>query len=321
LIRPYDLILIYGVLPLFVLAERAFTGEWSARKTALRLLPLLATAPVLGYCVALFQFHPVFKYWASQGDVKTIAIHWELFSFGLAGVLCLARLCLAQKHPLKSSAERLLAVWIAGVLFVMHGREIPGLGFMPYARVLGATLPSVMLLLGMPLLDPLARGFARPRAWGRIALLALLLLVNSLGSAVWLLKIAHNLAHLPDHYIGVSEHEAHVWLNQHARPSDVVLSTFASGNRMAKDVSCRFAVGHMSVTPNVKHLVVVIERFYRGEMTDDEASRLLDELNVRWIYFGPRERQLGTFDPARYRGITPRYAHGPVQVFSYEPDR
>jgi hypothetical protein len=98
-----------------------------------------------------------------------------------------------------------------------------------------------------------------------------------------------------------------------------VLSTLASGNRMAKYVSCRFALGHWSVTPNVKDLTIRIDRFYRGEMTDDEASRLLDDLNVRWIYFGPHERQLGTFAPGHYRGITTEYANGQVQVLSYEP--
>jgi hypothetical protein len=319
LIRPYDLILIWGVLPLFILLERAVGGVTSWRKAVLRMLPLFATLPVFAYFLALFRFHPVLKYWASQGDVRTIGLHWHLFSFGLAGLLCLTRLALARHYPLKSSSERLLAVWIAAVLFLMYGKILPALSFIPFAPVFGVTLPSVILILGACLLSGLQNVWRSGAAWGRTSLLAALVIVNSLGSAIWVLKISHNLAHFPDHYITGTEHEAHAWLQEHAYPSDVVFSTLVTGNRMAKYVSCRFVLGHWSVTPHVKELTAAAERFYSGASTDQDAVTLLNQLHVRWIYLGPRERELGMVEIGNLPGVARQYDNGDVQVFSYEP--
>src|SRR5262249_40374646 len=120
-------------------------------------------------------------------------------------------------------------------------------------------------------------------------------------------------------YIAAAEHEAHVWLNNHVDRSDIVLSTLESGNRMAKYVSCRFVLGHWSVTPHVKELSNPVERFYAGTMSEDEATALLDEVHVQWIYIGSREQNLGRVDPLKLKGVAERYANGPVRIFSYEP--
>jgi hypothetical protein len=319
LTRPYDLILIYGALPLYVLTELVVTREWSWRKTALRCVPLVVTAPVIAYYAALFQLHPVFKHWASQGVVKPIGIPWHLFSLGVACLLCLVRLCLVRRFPLKSQAERLLLAWIAAVLFLFHGHKIPLLGFMPYTPVFGMTLPSAMLLLGAALFNEnwLRSGY---RA-GRIALLAMLVGVSSLGSVVWMAKIVRNLAYLPEHYIPAAEYETYEWLSEHAGRNDVILSTLYSGNRMAKYISSRFVLGHLSVTPNVREISERVERFYRGEMSEEETVLLLDEFNVDWIYLSPTERALGDVDLRRIPGVFEEHSQAGVQVFSYRRDR
>ena len=318
LVRPYDLVLIYGVVPLFVLVERIATGGWSLRTTLLRLLPLLMTAPVLAYCIALFRFHPVFKYWASQGDVKTIGLHWHILSLGLAGALFLVRLGLARRYPLKSPGERFLLVWIFGALVLVHGKSLPGFGFLPFAPVFGITLPSVMLVLGSVVLAPLFQQAAVRSTWHKRGLVAALVIGNAVGSTAWLVKYSRNLACFPDHYISDAEHGAQDWLNRHAKRSDVVLSTLPSGNRLGKYVSCRFVLGHWSVTPHVKELRERVERFYSGEMSRDEARGFLKELNVRWVYRGPAERELGNASVPGLGEMAERYASGSVQVFSRE---
>jgi hypothetical protein len=62
-----------------------------------------------------------------------------------------------------------------------------------------------------------------------------------------------------------------------------------------------------------------IEEFYSGELTVDEARSLLDELHARWIYRGPVERDLGTFDPAEIPGVIEQHAADDVKVYSYQP--
>jgi hypothetical protein len=316
--RPYDLILLSGVIPLFVVMERIVTGRFSWRTTALRCVPFIAAVPALVYYLYLFGYHPVFKYWASQGEVKEIGVLWHLFSFGLAGALCLARLCLARRYPLASSAERLLVVWIAAVLILFHAHKLPWFDFMPYTPVFGLTLASVMLVLGSPILSQLET-FAKEHSYAAgMGLVAALVLMNSLGSAIWVAKTCRNLARLPDHYFPSAERDAFAWLAEHADESDVVLSSLGSGNRMARYVSSRFVLGHWSVTPRVRELSKEVERLYGGELTDRESASLLDDLRVKWIYLGPLEGKTRSQDWLRLPGVAERYSQDGVRVFSYQ---
>lgn len=316
LTRPYDLILISGALPLFILLEWIITRTWSWRQTALRCVPLIVTAPVIVYYAALFQLHPVFKFWASQGVVKPFGVFWHLFGLGIAFLLFLTRLCLVRRFPLKSSTERLLVIWVASVLFLFHGHKLPLFGFMPYTPVFGMTLPSVMLILGAPLFDESwTRGGHRA---ARIALLATLVVVSSLGSAVWVAKVVRNLARLPEHYVPPAEYATYEWLGRNAGKRDVLLSTLYSGNRMAKYVSMRFVLGHLSVTPHINEISAKVDRFYKGELSPEDAKAMLDELNVDWIYLSPTERAVGPFDPLAIPGVSEKHAETNVQVFAYE---
>lgn len=322
LIRPYDLILIYGILPAYILVEWAATRTWSWRTTALRLVPLAATAPVLLYYVALFQFHPVFKYWSSQGNVAAPGLPWHLLSFGAAGVLCAARLCLVRRYPLQP-AERLLLVWIGGVLFLIHGKSLPGLRFLPFAPVFGVTLASAMLIVGVRVVSSEALYPHGRLAWGRTALFAAVTSACCLSSAVWILKVCHNLRSFRDHYIPAAEYAAFRWLNENAGRSDVVLSTLPSGNRMAKYVSARFALGHRFVTPHAQEIAGRVDRFLAGQMSSAEANGLLSDLNVRWIYVGAPERSAATgttgFHPGEIPGVAERLDARDARVLSFEP--
>src|SRR5207244_2141310 len=103
--------------------------------------------------------------------------HWHLLALGAAGILCLFRLVLVRRYPL-SSAERLLAVWIAGIPFLVHGENVPGLSFLPFTPVFGTTLPSVMLVLGACLLSPLKSTRAGESPWRTASLVAALFIVN-----------------------------------------------------------------------------------------------------------------------------------------------
>lgn len=328
LVRPYDLILLYAVIPLYLLADLArreirdnsavaHNGFW--RKIAWRILPLIVTGPLIAYYAALFQHHPVFKFWASQGTVRPLGLGWHLFALGPPAVLCLTRLCRFRRFPLVTPGQWLVAGWVAAVLFLFHAHRLPGFGFMPFTPVMGISLTSTMLLVGVVLLDA-SLFFPVGRApWKGLALLTALVFVCSLSSAVWMAKIVRNLANLPEHYIPVAEREADVWLNDHADESDVILGTLSSSNRMARFVSARFVVGHVNVTPRMHELSDQADRFFRGQMTPEESAAFLEETRVRWIYVGPHERELDNVDFASLPGVEERFSNPAVRILSRTP--
>lgn len=317
LFRPYDLIMISGAIPLFIVTERVITGQWSWRATALRIIPLAVIAPVVAYYALLFEFHPVFKHWAHQGIIPHFNVFWHFFSLGWAGLFFLLRLALVRRFPLNTSGERLVLVWIVAVLLLFHGHRLPFFSFMPYTPVFGATLPSAMLALGLAVLNSDWSGLSWP-AWRRQGLFVAFAIVTSASSTVWFAKICRNLAYLPEHYIPAAQHDAYGWLNQHAAHSDVVFSTLFSGNRMAKYVSARFVLGHKAVTPNRPAIEQRVETFYRGKLSSAEAAAMLTEFQTRWIWLSPIEQELGTVSLEQIPGVTRRYAKPGIEIYSYD---
>src|SRR5882672_937639 len=106
------MIVLYTAIPVFVLVESVVVRRIEWRKLLLRILPLLMVAPVFVYTVFIFEVHPVFKYWASQGVDPPEPVSTTFALMGLAGVLVLVRLCLLGKYPFKTTTERLLLAWM-----------------------------------------------------------------------------------------------------------------------------------------------------------------------------------------------------------------
>jgi hypothetical protein len=64
-VRPYDLISLAVVIPVFIATEAIRRFDW--RAGALRAIPLAIASPALVYSIWLFEYHPIFKYWSQQG--------------------------------------------------------------------------------------------------------------------------------------------------------------------------------------------------------------------------------------------------------------
>lgn len=328
LIRPYDLIVLYAAVPVYALIEGVRLRTWSSQAMFRRSLPLLLSAPVLAYYVVLFRYHPVFRHWSSQGVVATLGIPWHFVNLGLAAVLAAVRVCRCKSIPWTSTGEIFLAVWAATALALFHAHRLPFFGFMPYTPMLGSTLGTTLIALGSAAMPDGIHSsvegtsgngrFSRRRL--RLALLALLVLVNGLSSVVWMVKIPRNLARFPDHYIPRPEAAAADWLARHAAPDEVVLCTLPTGNRLCRFVSARFVAGHVNVTPNVRETSARVAQFYRKEMTPPEADAFLAELRVRWIVEGPEERRVGSLNPGGLQGLHQQFRNELVTIYARDRD-
>jgi hypothetical protein len=185
MIRPYDLIALFAIIPLFILIETAVARELQLSKLAMRVLPLVAVSPVLLYNIYIFKYHPVFKFWGSQGNSTAIGVGPHLVFLGLAGVLVAIRVCRLRTFPLKTSAERLLLVWLASVFFLCHAHKLPIFQSMPYTFQLVTTLMPPVILPGVPVFDPARwlgwsrRGFVWPQ------IVASFIAINALSS-IWM---------------------------------------------------------------------------------------------------------------------------------------
>ncbi|MDZ4860098.1 MAG: hypothetical protein SGI88_14060 [Candidatus Hydrogenedentes bacterium] len=286
LIRPYDLISLFVMIPVFVATESAVARRLDLRWAAVRCLPLAVAAPVLLYYVYIFSVHPVFRFWASQGDQPFVPLHWHLLSLGIAFPLFAYRIARWRAQPLASPGERFLAVWAVVILLLFHSYKF--VPFMPYTPQLGVPLMTPLILLGVTVL-PGVRTSARA-----VTIAALLISLNALSTPVYLRRELHNAPREGHLYIRNVDLDAVDWANRNIKESGVVLARYAVGTQISQFLNARVAVGHWALSPHVETLNPRINHLLSGELAPEDAHILIDEIQPRFLYVDLPESRADT---------------------------
>ena len=82
-------------------------------------------------------------------------------------------------------------------------------------------------------------------------------------------------------------------LGSSAHPGDIVLSSYETGNALPSWAPERVVVGHGPESVGLADLLPKVQRFYSVDADDAERQRLIQELNIRYIFYGPSEVGLG----------------------------
>lgn len=314
LFRPYDLISLFGILPLFVVVETVFARKVDWRRSIDRLIPLFVTGPLLLYYVWIFSFHPIFKYWASQGVQPPVPFVLHYLAFGFAGILFLLRVLNYRRYPLETSSDRLLVVWVVAVLALFHGNRV--FSFLPYTPQLGIPLASPMILLGVAVFrrsqeDAPAR--LRPAF---VIAAAVFLIVNALSSPLFVARACQLAANNNENYISNSDEQAVEWLKSQVKETDVVLTDYPTGTTLSQLVTARVVLGHWALTPHLDSLATEVDRFLRGELNQPEAESFLQRLGVNYVFVTARRDHK---DPSYFQalpGLREVFKNDTVAIFA-----
>jgi len=318
LIRPYDLISLFAILPTFIVVEIAVKGRVDLGLLVKRTIPLLAMAPLLVYYVYIFSYHPIFKYWASQGVQPPVPVVWHLLGFGLAGVLCLWRLCRFTRYPLTSSCDRLLAVWVIVLLVMFHGNRV--LSFMPYTPQLGVPLVTPMIVLGVAIFRRAATGTASRAGPAWVAGILVFLVVNALSTPLYLIRACEAAVSSNRNYIEIKDLEAIRWLGSRVRETDVIVADYPIGTKLGQFLDGRVLIGHWALTPHIEEMSARADRFLAGQMDREEATSFLEGVRARYIYVSPRNERAGPEYFQRLPGLNLEFENAGVMVFTHQRD-
>jgi len=296
LIRPYDLISLWAVIPAFVVLEWILARRIDWPRSVLRGLPLAASAPLLAYYAYLFSVHPVFKFWASQGGQPATPVGWHVLSYGLAGVLFIYRLTAISRRPPTASGERFLAAWVIVIFALFHSHTI--LPFLPYSPQLAIPLATPMILIGIAALPIPEGGWPPPIRGKALVAIAAFLAVNALTSPLYIMRACTDAVSRPWLYIHEDDANAMTWLADHAKPSDVILADYTTGGTISQRVTARVVLGHWALTPHADELRERIRRLQTGKMPVDEAREFAAQTRARYVYVSPVTEELkrGYFD-------------------------
>jgi hypothetical protein len=158
------------------------------------------------------------------------------------------------------------------------------------------------------------RGLA---AFAPIVLLALVLPTNLYLVSWRILDLSrHN---YPD-YLYRDDVAALAWIERDGVSSDVVLSSLEIGHFVAGLTGTHAFLAHGANTLDFYGKRAAVERFFAADGDDRARQASLRQFGVRYVFYGPAERALGTFDPGTAPYLEPAFTSPHTTVYRVVTD-
>ncbi|NIS82110.1 MAG: hypothetical protein GTO14_18310 [Anaerolineales bacterium] len=262
--------------------------------------------PVVGYLIFSFSRDPFLRNWTAQNRILSPHPFHYLLAYGL--LLGPAIIGAGKIVERKDEKGYLPIAWVAA---------LPLLAYAPYnlqRRLPEGVWVAIVLLAVLGLSSWLQdRGSAKRwvvRACVGVSLISSFMLIIG-GIGVTLRKGEPV-------FRSTSETRAFQALGELVEVKSVVLTSYPSGNAIPAWSPVRVVVGHGPESANLDTLLPQVEDFYRGTMDEADAIRFLDEQDVRYVWVGPKERALGSFDPTAFDELSKIFEEGEYTLYLYE---
>jgi hypothetical protein len=108
---------------------------------------------------------------------------------------------------------------------------------------------------------------------------------------------------------------AYEYLAKQAKPGEVVLAAYATGNVLPAWAPLRVVIGHGPESVGLAELSIAVEEFFSVETMDADRRRLIESWKVDYIFHGPHEKELGNWDPASSVSLTRIYQMDGYEIY------
>jgi hypothetical protein len=300
--------LVVRAIHLYIFKGSLHSDSWSgwARSVIISGVAVIISSPIILYIGYAALTNPFFALWAGQNIIRSPhPIHY-LLAYIL--VLPLAILGIWAGLKINSRTSWLVVVWF--LLF-------PILAYAPsdIQRRFPEGLWVATGTLAMLGIEELARRTSRKQSWVYVpVILALpstvLLLV---GGILATLNIRQPI-YLPSDQITAFENLAEI-----STAGDVVLAAYETGNALPAWIPLRVVIGHGPESVYLEEMKSKVESFYSIEGSDRGRREIIDDLKIRFVFWGPTERALGGWNPETSALLTQVDHVGDYEVFQVRP--
>lgn len=115
-------------------------------------------------------------------------------------------------------------------------------------------------------------------------------------------------------FVYTDELAAFRWLDENASTDSLVMAAPDTGLLIPAYSSTRVLYGHPFETVEAEVRLKEVSRFYSGEMDGDAINDLLSTAGVTYVFYGPREREIGQMSALNGRSLV--FEQGEVQIWA-----
>lgn len=242
--------------------------------------------PLVVYYFLVFQFDPVLRSWQIQSPLPSPHPIVYLFAYGL--FIPFAVIGIGKKIHL---TKWLLPIsWVLAALFLAYAP------FNMQRRLVDGVWVALIILAIASLSPKVGSNSRINKKLGQLFKIAGVL---SMISAFLLLVGATNAVQHPGKPIYIPGDQVNVMENlaQIAQPGEVVLSAVGSGNVLPTYAPVRVVIGIGTLTANFRNVEKQVQEFFSARTPDQIREKMLHDWQVDYIFWGPEERELGTWNP------------------------
>ena len=110
----------------------------------------------------------------------------------------------------------------------------------------------------------------------------------------------------------------HAWAQQ-APLGAGILAAYPTSTTLPAWAPVRAPLGHPVESPGWEQKRAALRTFFAPRTPDDQRRAWLRQLRVQWLWWGPTERGLGSWDPRNAPYLEPAFRQGPYWVFRVRP--
>lgn len=315
-IHSYDILPFYVALALYVVLLGILGRRWPLREAGVAAVVVAVSLPAPLYQYLVFRSNPVF-----QQKALTPTLSPPLAQYLLTyGVVLLAAIvgaaCLRRKQHRHGW---LLVVWAVATLAMAYAP-------LSFQRKMVEGVHIPIAILGAAGWVALGRRLRVPHVAWTLLFLLLTFPSNAGMMADSLRRLVNNntpgvAAQLPPYYLEADERAALDLLARVGRPGDVVLSSLPIGSYLPPYCGVTAYAGHWAETIDLGKKYEQVATFLRGAVADEWRISLLREQRIRYLYYGPLERAMGSqrgsapFDPAQASYLKPLYESDAASLY------
>jgi hypothetical protein len=284
----------------------------------------LIPAPLYLYYAYTLHTNAVFRAWDAQAGTPSLPWPHYLLAYGLMLLLGLLHW---WKRPQQRHRFAMPWLWVLAVALLLYAPLNPQRRF-----IQGVHVP-LSILAAAGFINVALPRLAGSRAWQAIVahprystpgmsrfVVVLFLAFMSLSNVYVLASVSVSaVLQQPDPlFRPKAEIVAAEWLRQNGKESAVVLGEYQTGNYVAAHAGQRVVVGHWAETFAYTDKMEAVARFYGADTSRKWRRDFLDRHQVDYVWFGPREQELGTFRPQTAAYLHPVFSHETITIYAVQ---
>ena len=115
-------------------------------------------------------------------------------------------------------------------------------------------------------------------------------------------------------YANDDETSAYNWINTNANQKVILASPIVSG-RICKYTDALTVIGHYAVTPLYNFTAARVREVLSAPQLTHNELQILHELGTEFLFIGPEEQHMISFDPNVTTGLSKVFAKGSVAIY------